>query len=72
LRIGSAILASCGLSAVPVEGQPVRDAARASATAPRHTSFSAEVQRSITVNAPVIAIVDVVLVDGTGAPAREG
>ncbi|HSM60741.1 MAG TPA: amidohydrolase family protein, partial [Longimicrobiales bacterium] len=50
---------------------PLR-AARASATAPRPASFSPAVERFISARAPVVAITDVVLVDGTGAPARTG
>ena len=47
-------------------------AARAAATAPRPTGFAPAVERFITVSESVVAIRNVVLVDGTGAPARSG
>lgn len=55
-----------------VTAQPVLDAARASATAHRPTSFTEAVQRFIAVDVPLVAITGVILVDGTGAPVREG
>lgn len=47
-------------------------AARASATAPRPDSLSPEVLRFVEVHDSLVAVTGVVLVDGTGAPAREG
>jgi hypothetical protein len=52
--------------------RPLLTAARASATAPRPAEFSPEVLRFVVVDEPVVAITGVILVDGTGAPAREG
>ncbi len=47
-------------------------AARASATAPRPDSLSPEVLRFVQVQDSLVAVTGVVLIDGTGAPAREG
>jgi len=66
------ILSLVAPAAVGAQASGSLTAARASATAPRPSSFAPAVERFITVRAPVVAIRNVVLVDGTGAAARPG
>lgn len=74
------VLAWIGVAVLPFGGEPLAaqtpsgplTAARASATAPRPASLSPRVQQFVAVDAPVVAVTGVVLIDGTGAPAREG
>lgn len=68
----AAILIVVPPAAVGAQASGARTAARASATAPRPASFAPAVERFIAVRAPVIAIRNVVLVDGTGAEPRPG
>jgi imidazolonepropionase-like amidohydrolase len=57
---------------VSAQTRPSLDAARASATAPRPATFTDAVRQFIAVDVPAVAITGVILMDGTGAPAREG
>jgi len=66
------VVALVAPAAVDGQAPGTLSAARASATAPRPASFAATVERFISVRAPMIAIRNVVLVDGTGAAARPG
>jgi imidazolonepropionase-like amidohydrolase len=68
----AAILSLVAPAAVEAQASGALTAARASATAPRPSSFAPAVERVIAVRAPVVAIRNVVLVDGTGTPARPG
>jgi len=72
LLVALATPLAAGAQQEPAHAHGALRAARASATAPRPDSLSADVQRFVAEGSDRTAITDVILIDGTGAPARAG